>query len=151
MARFAFYPSFLAALFDEKHAIKAGGDTLKARLISTALDPTDEEWADLSADELATSGGYTAGGVTCSVTSATTANGVFTVVIASPSWTGSGAGFTFRSLVLFNDSAPNDELIGGIDFGRSIPIAASENTKTLNYTSFDEVNGLIIFGVDAVE
>ena len=151
MASFRFYSSFFAALFDEKHSLKSGGDTLKARLLTTALDPADDVWADISADEVATGGGYTAGGITCSITSATWADGAFSVVIASPSWTGSGGGFSFRSLVLVNDTAPNDELIGGVDFGRTIPIASGDNTKTLGYTQFNEIAGLIIFGAGVIE
>lgn len=150
MANFSFYSAFLSQVFDEKHAIKSGGDTIKARLLTTALDPADDTWSDISADEVATGGGYTSGGVTCSVTSSGFADGRFFVVIASPSWTGSGGGFSFRSLVLFNDTAPNDELIGGVDFGRTITIVSGENTKTLGYTQFDEVNGLIVLAVDVI-
>jgi len=150
MADFKYYPAFLSAVFDEKHSIKAAGDTLKARLITSALDPADDTWSDISADELTTAGGYTAGGVTCSVTSSGITGGTFSIVINSPSWVGSGSGFTFRSLVLVNDTAPNDELIGGVDFGRNITIASGENTETLGYTAFNEVDGLIVIGVNVI-
>lgn len=150
MATFRFYNSFFAALFDEKHSIKSGGDTLKVRLLTTALDPADDVWADISADEVATGGGYTAGGLTVSVTSATWTGDSFSIIIESPSWTGSGGGFSFRSLVLVNDTAPNDELIGGVDFDRTIPIASGDNTKTLGYTQFNEITGLIVFGAQVI-
>lgn len=150
MADFKFYPAFFAALFDEKHSIKSAGDTLKARLLTTALDPADDTWSDISADEVATGGGYTVGGVTCSITSASFSGSSFSVVINSPSWVGSGGGFTFRSLVLVNDTAPSDELIGGVDFGRNITIASGENTETLGYTAFNETDGLIVLGATVI-
>lgn len=150
MIDFKFYPSFLQQVFDKRHAIKVGGDTIRARLLTTALDPADDTWSDISADEVATGGGYTAGGQTCAVLSVSTVGGVLSIVIASPAWTGSGGGFSFRSLVLLNDSAPADELIGGVDFGRTITIAAGDNTRTLNYTRFNEVDGLIVIGVNVI-
>jgi len=150
MADFKFYPAFLAAVFDEKHSIKAGGDTLKARLLTTALDPADDTWSDVSADEVATGGGYTSGGVSCSVLGVSTTGGVLVIRIDSPAWTGSGGGFSFRSLVLMNDTAPSDELIGGADFGRTVTITAGENTETLGYTAFNETDGLIVLGVNVI-
>jgi hypothetical protein len=151
MPQFKYYKAFFAALADEKHVLKVGGDTLKARLLTTALDPTDDTWSDISADEVATGGGYTVGGVTCSILSAGWTNGAFVVVVNSPAWTGSGSGFSFRSLVLLNDTAPADELIGGVDFGRTVTIATGENTETLGYTAFNETDGLIIIGASVVE
>jgi hypothetical protein len=150
MTDFKFYPAFLAAVFDEKHSIKVAGDTLKARLLTTALDPADDTWSDISADEVATGGGYTSGGVTCSVLGVSTTGGVLAIRIESPAWTGSGGGFSFRSLVLVNDTAPSDELVGGIDYGRTVTITASENTETLGYTAFDETNGVIVLGVNVI-
>ena len=81
MADFKFYPSFLAAVFDKKHSIKVGGDTIRARLITTALDPADTIWADVSADQVATGGGYTSGGVACSVLGVSTTGGVLSIRI----------------------------------------------------------------------
>lgn len=150
MAEFKFYPAFLAAVFDEKHSIKAGGDTIRARLLTTALDPADDTWSDISADEVATGGGYTSGGVACTVLGVSTTDGVFAIRIESPAWTGSGGGFSFRSMVFLNDTAPSDELIGGADFGRTITIASGENTETLGYTALDEINGLIVLGVNVI-
>lgn len=141
---FRYYPSFFAALATEKHNLST--DTFKARLITSALDPADATWSDISADELSTSGGYTAGGITLTTVSASYTNGAYRVVFDSPAWTGSGSGFTFRSLVILNETAPSDELVGGVDFGRSITIASGESTETLGYSSFDEVNGMVILG-----
>lgn len=145
---FKYYPAFFTALATEKHNLSS--DTFKARLITSALDPADDTWSDISADELSTSGGYTSGGVTLTITSASYTNGAYRVVFDSPNWTGSGGGFTFRSLVIMNDTAPSDELVGGIDFGRNITIASGETTESLGYSAFDEIDGMIIVGGGSV-
>ncbi len=145
---FQYYSSFFAALATEKHNLSS--DTFKARLITSALDPADDTWSDISADELSTSGGYTSGGISLSITSASYTNGAYRVIFDSPAWTGSGGGFTFRSLVIMNETAPSDELVGGIDYGRNITIVSGENTETLGYTAFDEIDGMIILGGSAV-
>lgn len=147
MPRFEFYHSFPVAMLDEKHALKSGGDTLKAKLITSAADPLDDVWADVSADEVASSGGYTTGGVSLTFVSRDTdADGVTRWIYDSPDWTGSGGGFSFRTLVVMNDTAPSDELVGFIDFGRTITIASGESTETLGYTVFDQTDGLIVMG-----
>lgn len=145
---FKYYPSFFTALATEKHDFSS--DTFKARLITSALDPADDTWSDISADELTTSGGYTSGGISLTITSASYTNGAYRVVFDSPNWTGSGGGFTFRSLVIMNETAPSDELVGGIDFGRNITIASGETTESLGYSKFDEIDGMVIIGGGSV-
>ena len=74
-----------------------------------------------SASELATAGGYTAGGVNCTVTSASQTGGVFKLILAapaSPTWTASGAGFTFRYVILYN--LTRTQCIGYWDYGSSV-------------------------------
>ena len=145
---FKYYSAFFAALATEKHNLSS--DTFRARLITSALDPADDTWSDISADEVTTGGGYTSGGVALTIVSASYTNGAYRVVFDSPNWTGSGGGFTFRSLVVLNDTAPSDELIGGTAFGRNITIASGESTETLGYSKFDELDGQIIIGGSSV-
>ena len=87
-----------------------------------------------SATELGTAGGYTAGGVACSVTSATQTAGVYKLTLAapvSPTWTGSGAGFTFRYIILYN--LTNTQCVAYWDRGASVLIASGDTyTPTLD-------------------
>jgi len=87
-----------------------------------------------SATELSTGGGYTAGGVTCSVTSAASTGGVYKVTLAapaSPTWTATGGGFTFRYVILYN--LTQTQCIGHWDRGLATVMAAGDTyTPTLD-------------------
>jgi len=100
--------------------VNAGTDTWKIILSNTApVVGTDTTAA--SATELGTSGGYTAGGVSCTVTSSVQTAGVFKLILAapaSPTWTASGGGFTFRYVILYN--LTNTQCIGYWDYGSAV-------------------------------
>jgi len=49
----------------------------------------------------------------------------------------------YRSLVIVNDSAPNDELVLYIDYGFGRSVAVGENAPIF----FDEENGLFVLSV----
>lgn len=87
-----------------------------------------------SATELSTSGGYTAGGVNATVTSSAQTAGVFKLTLAapaSPTWTASGGGFTFRYVLLYN--LTRTQLIGYWDYGSSVVLVAGDTfTPTLD-------------------
>lgn len=95
-------------------------DTWKLILSNTAPDVVNHTTA-ASASELSTGGGYTAGGVSCTVTSAAQTGGVYKLVLAapaSPTWTASGAGFTFRYVILYN--LTNTQCVAYWDYGSSV-------------------------------
>ena len=79
-----------------------GSDTWQVILSNTAPTVATDTTA-ASATELSTSGGYTAGGNNAAVSSATSTAGVYKLVLADPATrTGSGAGFTYRYVILYN-------------------------------------------------
>ena len=101
-------------------AQNAGTDSWRLILSNTAPNVATDTTA-VSASELATSGGYTAGGVVCTVTSSAQAAGVFKLTLAapaSPTWTASGGGFTFRYVILYN--LTNAQCIGYWDYGSAV-------------------------------
>ena len=70
--------------------------------------------------EIAAGNGYTAGGTAVTVTSSAQAGGTYSLVLAAWSVTASGGAVgPFRYVVLYNDTATNDELIGFVDYGAS--------------------------------
>jgi len=95
-------------------------DSWKIILSNTAPNVATNTTA-ASATELGTAGGYTAGGVTATVTSSSQTAGVYKLVLAapvSPTWTASGAGFTFRYVILYN--LTNTQCIGYWDYGSAV-------------------------------
>lgn len=128
MAAFVKYQSGAEALVE---AINAGSDTWKIALTNTAPNVgTHTVLADIT--DLATSGGYTAGGATCAITSSVQTAGVYKLILVSPAvWTASGGGFTFRYAVLYSATASN-ALLGYWDYGSSVVLSgANGDTFTL--------------------
>jgi hypothetical protein len=119
-----------------QEAANAQTDSWRLILSNTAPNVATDTTA-ASATELGTSGGYTAGGVTCSVTSAAQTAGTYKLVLAapaSPTWTASGGGFTFRYVILYN--LTNTQCIGYWDRGSATVMAAGDTyTPTLDATN----------------
>jgi hypothetical protein len=100
MATFNKYNSGAEALVE---GINAQTDTWRIILSNTAPDVTDVSQA--AAAELTTAGGYTVNGNTCAVISSTQSGGVYTLVLDDPAaWIGSGAGFTARYAILWDQT-----------------------------------------------
>jgi hypothetical protein len=100
------YVKYQTALANLPEAANSGTDAWKLILSNTA--PTvASDVTQANANELTTVGGYTVGGVACSITSHAQSAGTYKLVLAapaSPTWTGSGAGFTFRYVILWNST-----------------------------------------------
>lgn len=111
-------------------------DTVKAALTNatpnaahTVFDPVTNHAAPVAAN------GYTAGGHdTTNLFSAGKMTGTDIVITA----TAGGIG-PFRYIILYNDTASNDELIGYYDYGSSITLNEGE-TLTID---FDGTNGIL--------
>jgi len=111
----------------------AGTDTWQLILSNTAPNVATHTTA-ASATELGTAGGYTAGGVNCTITSAVSTVGVYKLTLAapvSPTWTASGGGFTFRYVILYNLTLT--QCIGYWDRGSAtVMVAGDTYTPTLD-------------------
>ena len=119
-----------------------GADTLKILLSNAAPDvAADAVRADLTS-ELGTSGGYTSGGSSVSVTASAQSGGVYKLEASDLVFTASGGTIgPFRYAVLYNDTptSPADPLIMYWDYGSSITLADGE-TFTVDVSA---VNGLL--------
>lgn len=116
----------------------AGTDTWQVILSNTAPNVATNTTA-ASATELATSGGYTAGGNNAAVTTALSTSGVYKLVLADPAtWTASGGGFTFRYVILYNLSLT--QCIGYWDYGSAV-VMNGTNGDTFT-ADLDQVNGV---------
>lgn len=131
-AAFVKYNAGVEALIE---GINAGTDTWRVILSNTAPDAADAVQAD--AAELTTAGGYTVNGNTCAVTTSAQTGGTYKLVLASPTaWTGSGAGFTARYAILWDQTA--NALVGYWDYGSSQAVAAGETFAV----TLDGTNGV---------
>jgi len=129
----ATYNKYTAAIEPMLEGMNAGTDAWYVALAST-INAADTTFTSGTTD-LATGGGYTAGGKPVSTTSAAQTAGTYKLVLASPSvWTATGAGFTFRYAILW-DSTTNTP-VAYWDYGSSQAVAAGETvTVTLDATN----------------
>lgn len=144
MASGALFNSY--KLKTQQGSINLSSDTLKVALLADTYTPnidSQEYFDDVSAHELATAGGYTAGGATVSGKSCTQDNandrGVFDC--ADPTWTADGTGFTCRYAVLYKDTGDpsTSPLIAYWDFG------GNQNPVSIAFTLIVNALGLLHF------
>lgn len=135
MATFNKFNSFTEALAEKVHNL--GSDTLTVALCAAANAPvaTNTVLANL------TQASYT----NCSTRAVTTStssqtSGTYKLVCADLTLTASGGTVgPFRYVVLYNDTATNDELIGWYDYGSDITLASGETLLI----DFDGSNGVL--------
>lgn len=125
----ATYNKFQPAIENLFENINSGSDTWVIKL-ATAVNA-----AAGTITEVASGGGYTTGGNSTTITSATQSGGTYKLVLTSPAvWTGSGAGFTFQYAVLVDTTTSTN--VGYWDYGSSQAVAAGETvTVTLDATN----------------
>ncbi len=132
MATFVKFYSFTEALAEKIHNL--GSDQLKIALTNVAPNLTDAQLSQLT--EIS----YT----NCSTRNITTSSsaqtsGTYKLVLTDLVLTASGTVGPFRYVVIYNDTATNDEVIGYYDYGSSITLASGE-TLTID---FDGTNGVL--------
>ena len=125
MATFNKFNSYVEALAEGTHNL--GSDTLTIALTNTAPVAGNTVLANIT--EIA----YTnvSSRVLTSVTSAQT-SGTYTLDAADLVLTASGTVPTFRYVVLYNDTATSDELIGYYDYGSAVDLLNGE-TFTITF------------------
>ena len=136
MAAFNKFRSFVEAEAEKVHNL--GADVLKVMLTNTAPVNTNTVKADLT--EISAGNGYTAGGTAATITSSSQSAGTYKLVLADVVFTAAGGTIgPFRYVVLYNDTATNDELIGWWDYGSPITLADTETFTA----DFDATTGVL--------
>ena len=121
MATVTLFDCFVEDAAEGKHNLAT--NTLKVALTNTAPLAANAAFADIT--EIAAGNGYTAGGVTATVTSSAQAGGVYSLVLSGLTWTASGGDIAAnRYAVLYNDTAAGKPLIAWADTGASAVIAS---------------------------
>lgn len=135
MASFNKFNSFVEALAEKVHNL--GSDTLTVALTAAANAPVATNTVLANLTQIS----YTncsSRAITTSTSSQT--SGTYKLVLADLTLTASGGSVgPFRYVVIYNDTAASDELIGWYDYGSDITLASGE-TLTID---FDATNGVL--------
>jgi len=132
MATFNKFDSFVETLAEKSHNL--GSDQLVVALTNSAPIASNTQLSNIT--EI-TYTNISSRNVTTSTSAQT--SGTYKLVCADLVLTASGAVGPFRYVVLYNDTATNDLLIGYYDYGSSISLANGE-TFTID---FDGSNGVL--------
>jgi flagellar capping protein FliD len=136
MATFNKFNSFVEALAEKAHNL--GSDTLKVALTNSAPAATNTVLANIS--QISAGNGYAAGGAQATQSSSAQTSGTYKLMLNDVTFTASGGSIgPFRYVVLYNDSAAADELIGWYDYGANLTVTAG-NSFTVD---FDAGNGVL--------
>lgn len=123
MATFNKFNSFVEALAEKVHNL--GADTITVALCASANAPvaTNTQLSQLT--QIA----YTnLSSRTVTTSSSTQTSGTYKLTLADLTLTASGGSVAaFRYIVLYNDTATNDELIGWYDYGSDLTLADGES------------------------
>ena len=138
MASFNKFETFVGDLGKKIHDLQAGGDVIKAYLTnavpSTSADSVKADLAEITAEH-----GYVAGGIDIQ-NGWTETGGIGTMTAVDINFVASGGSFgPFRHVVIYNDTATNDPLIGWwthsvtltIEDGGSFPVDFGASVLTL--------------------
>ena len=127
MAAFNKFNAFAENLAEK--VFDLGSDTLKVMLTNTAPVAANSVKADLT--EISAGNGYTAGGTAATISSSAQTSGTYKLVLADVVFTASGGSIgPFRYVVLYDDTAASDQLIGWWDYGASATLASGDTFTT---------------------
>lgn len=136
MATFNKFNSFVEAIAEKVHNL--GSDVLKVALTNSAPVATNTMLADIT--QISGVNGYTTGGAQATQVSSAQTSGTYKLVLSDVTWTASAGSIgPFRYVVLYNDTAANDELIGYYDYGTNLTVTAGNSFMT----DFDGTNGAL--------
>lgn len=132
MATFTKFNSFTEAIAEKVHNL--GSDQLTIALSASAPSASNTQLSNIT--EISYTG-LSARNLTTSSSAQT--SGTYKLVIDDLVLTASATVATFRYIVVYNNTATNDELIGYFDYGSNLTMLSGD-TLTLD---FDGTNGLL--------
>jgi hypothetical protein len=113
---------YTAAIEPLLEGINCGSDTWKIALAAN-VNTADTTFVAGTTD-LPTAGGYTAGGMTCTVSSSTHSSGTYKLILNDPGgWTATGVGFVFGYVILYNST--NNIPVAYVAIGSNVVMSGS--------------------------
>ena len=132
MATFTKFQPFVEALAEKTHNL--GSDQLVVALSASA--PTNT-WATLSQ---VTQIAYTnLSSRNIATSSSAQTSGTYKLTLSDLTLTASGSVATFRYIIIYNDTATNDDLIAYYDYGSNVTLASGDQF----IIDFDGTNGFL--------
>lgn len=132
MATFTKFNPFVENLAEE--VFNLGSDTLKVALTNTA--PSASYGALSQITEISYSN---LSSRTLTVSSSAQTNGTYKLTLADLTLTASGTVPTFRYIIIYDDTATNDELIAYYDYGSAVNMIVGDTFVI----DFDATNGFL--------
>ena len=133
MSSYNKFQPFVEAVAEKKHNL--GSDTLKVALTNTAPTADNDVLTDITEIDYT----YCSDRALTTSSSAQT-SGTYKLVVADKTISASGGAVgPFRYVVIYNDTATDDDLICWFDYGSSITLADGESIVL----DFDGDNGLL--------
>lgn len=133
----ATYNKVFPALVGLVEGMNCGTDAWKLILVTTVTPPTSASTNKASVSEVSTGNGYTTGGVALTVSTHTQSAGTYSLVFttpANPTWTASGAGFSFQYVCLWNSTT--DAIVAWWDYGSAVTMnGTNADTFTVTLTT----------------
>jgi len=132
MATFNKFNSFVEKLAEKVYNL--GSDTLTVALTNTLPTSSNAILTDITQISYT---GLSSRNIT--ITSSTQTSGTYKLVLQDLTLTASGTIPTFRYIVIYDDTATNDDLICWFDYGSAVNMVSGD-TFTLD---FDATNGVL--------
>ena len=125
MATYNKFQCFVEDLAEKKHNLSS--DALKVAFSNASNAPSAS--ADVKLADITTIVATNLGDVTLTVSSSGQSAGTYKLVVADKTLTASGAVPAFRYVIIYNDTAANDELICWYDYGSEVTLASGDTFK----------------------
>jgi hypothetical protein len=125
MATYNKFNSFVEALAEGKHNLAT--DALKVAFSNASNAPSAS--ADVKLADITTIATTNLDSVTLTVSSSSQTTGTYKLVVADKTLTATGDVPAFRYVIVYNDTAANDELICFFDYGTEVTLASGDTFK----------------------
>ena len=125
MATYTKFQCFVEDLAEKKHNLAS--DTLKVAFSNASNPPSTSD--DVKLADITTIAATNLGDVTLTVSSSSQTAGTYKLVVTDKTLTASGAVPAFRYVIVYNDTAANDELICYFDYGSEVTLASGDTFK----------------------